>query len=818
MVLVKDMQYALRVLLRNPAFTLVAVITLALGIGVNASVFSVVNTYLFKPLPAKDPGKLVAVVGKSRSIEFPIQVSYPDYRDILERSDVFSGVFGYEDSPVNINSGGSSQRIWAELVTANYFSVLGIDAMIGRTFTQEEGRFPGGAPVAVLSYNFWRKQFGTSTSAVGTSVNLDGTSFTIIGVAPEKFRGAFALISPDIYVPAGTRRLLFDAGDGIFAVRSTGPLSLIGRLKNGVNISQAQVALHVLASQLQEQYPDSNRDLDFMAIPETRSRPALEIASTFDKVSLIFMILVLLVLLIACANVTNLMLTRAIARRRELAVRTALGASRASLVSLFLCEALLLSLGGGLLGLLLGYWASEYMSRFRFSVGAPISFNFTIDIRVFLFAFGAVALTTLLSGLLPAIQAANTNPNQTIKEGGRGGTPTGSWQRLRGVLVAAQVAVSLFLLIAGALFVRSLRQAEHANLGFRTSQVLLGVVDLSLQHYDQTRGERFFRDVVEQVRQLPGVKSVTLSCLIPLGGNNYGTNVIAEESEDLPKREATLALTNSVGPDYFSTMGVSILEGRAFDQGDNKSAPQVAIVSQAMAHLLWPGLDPIGKRFKTSPTEPGIQVIGVTADEKHISINEAPRPFFYRPLEQQYIPFGAIEAFTEDDPSSLAAGLTAAVHGLDPDLPVYDVTTMESHLRNGLAFFFVRAGAAFAAVFGLLALVLATVGIYGVVSYSVSRRGHEIAIRMALGARRGQLLLMLFKQGFVVVGIGITLGLVMAASGSKALSSLLFGVSGFDPATFAVASALLSMIGAVAICIPAMRASRILPMSALRSD
>ncbi|HEY6332638.1 MAG TPA: ABC transporter permease [Blastocatellia bacterium] len=816
--LFKDLQYAVRVLFRNPAFTVIAVVTLALGIGVNATVFSVVNAYLFKPLPVKDPGKLVAVVATSPFIEFPTQVSYPDYRDIAERTDVFTGVLGYEDNPVNMSLKGNAQRIWAELVTPNYFPVLGIDAFIGRTFTPAEARIPGANPVAILSYGFWHRQFGSDHAVLGSSINLDSVPFTIIGVAPESYRGAFPLISPDIYVPAGTRGLLFDGGDATFNVRSLGPLALIGRLKDNASVTDAQAALSVLSDQLRAQYPESNRDMSFTAIPETRSRPALEVASTFDRISVIFMVLVGLVLLIACANVTNLMLARAISRRKELAIRNALGASRTSLLRLFLVEALLLSIGGGVLGLMLGYWASRYMSTLHFSVGAPVTFNFALDIRVFLYAFGAVVVTTLISGLLPALRASRTDLVQTINEGGRGGSSDGTWNRLRGALVVAQVAVSLFLLIAGALFVRSMENAEHSNLGFRTRNVLLGSVDLSLQHYDQARGQRFFKEVIDSVDRVPGVKSATLSCIIPFGGNNAGTDITAEENTSEPKRDAVLALDNSVGPDYFSTMDVPVIEGRAFEQTDNAQSPPVAVVSQAMARVLWPDADPLGKRFKSGSSGPLIQVVGVTTDESHVFLGETPRPFFYRPVAQQYWPFAAIEVYTEGDPASFALALRAAVHELDPDLPVYDVTSMESHLRNGLAFFFVRAGAGFAAVFGFLALVLATVGVYGVVSYSVSRRGHEIAIRMALGASRAQVLSMLFRQGFVVVGIGIVIGLGLAAVGGKPLSGLLVGVGGFDLRTFVVVSALLGAIGALAIWLPALRASRAHPMSALRSE
>ena len=363
-----------------------------------------------------------------------------------------------------------------------------------------------------------------------------------------------------------------------------------------------------------------------------------------------------------------------------------------------------------------------------------------------------------------------------------------------------------------------MENAEHSNLGFRTHNVLLGKVDLGLQHYDQARGQRFFKDVIDRVDRLPGVRSATLSCILQFGGNSSAANVTAEENASEPKREVVLALDNSVGPDYFSTMDVPIVEGRGFDQTDTALAPQVAVVSQAMARVLWRGADPIGKRFSTGPSKPLVQVVGVTSDESHVFVGETPRPFFYRPVAQQYFPFAAIEVYTEGDPASFARALTSAVHELDPDLPVYDVTSLDSHLRNGLAFFFVRAGAVFAATFGLLALILAIVGVYGVVSYSVNRRGHEIAIRMALGASRGQVLSMLFRQGFAVVAAGVTIGIAITAAGAKPLSGFLVGVSGFDILTMVAVSVLLSGTAALAIWLPARRASLIQPMAALRSE
>lgn len=815
----QDLRYALRVLIKNPAFSAVAIITLALGIGVNATVFSIVNTYLFKPLPVDKPNELVAVAQKVENFQFPNQVTYPDYREVAKLDQVFSGALGADNEFGNVSfNGRQPERIQTDMVTAGFFSVLGLRPSAGRLFVPEEEKEPGGAPVMVLSYKYWQKAFGGSPSAIGETVKLNGKAFRIVGVAPEEFVGTFALMSPDAYIPLGARGLLFEGGDHMFTSRGDGAMRVLARLKPGVTIEQARAALDVLSGRLAQEFPATNKGSSFMVVPETRSRPVMEISSTFNQVSLIFMALVGLVLVIACANVANLMLARATSRQKELAIRSALGASRSSIIRLFLTETLMLSAGGGILGLLLGYWAAGFMSNLRFSMDVPIHFTFSIDFRVFAFTAVAVIAATILSGLLPAIRASKPDINDTLKEGGRGNSGDGGWQKVRSALVAAQVAVSLFLLIAGALFVRSMQKAQNANLGFRTDNILMGEVDLSLQGYDKAKGQLFYKQIIDRVKQIPGVKSATLAHSIPFGSNNSAMSVFTEDQVSRPDNEVPFAFYNEVDPQYFDTMGVSIVEGRKFTERDNESAPKVAIVSKAMAATMWPGQDPLGKRFKTGRNGDFVQVVGVTGDEKHIFVSEDPRPFMYLPLAQSYDPQIAVELYTEGNPSSFAAGLTQAVHDIDPDLPVYGLETLQYHLQNGLALFFVRAGAVFAGIFGLLALVLASVGLYGVIAYSVSRRKHEIGIRMALGAARGQVLVMVFRQGFTVVLIGLAIGLGLAFLAARSLSSLLYGVSALDPATLITVAVSLLAIAALAIYIPALRAARTSPMTALRYE
>jgi predicted permease len=814
---IKDLKYALRVLTRNPGFVAIAIITLASGIGVNAAIFSIVNAYLFRPLPAKDSGQLVVVATKKVNFELPYDVSYPNYQDI-RNCPAFSDAIASTGNPVNVIVDGRPERTRVDLVSGNYFTMLGINPAMGRTFTEEEGRVPGAADVIVLGFSYWQSRLGGDPSAIGKTIKVNGVPFTIIGVAPKGFNGTEPLLSYDAFLPAGVMGQLYTGGDQTFVNRNDTEFRVMARLRPGMVLDEARSALGVLASQLEQQNPASNTGIGFVAQSEIKSRPTIEISDQFRQASFVFLGLVGLVLVISCVNVANLMLVRASARRKELAVRGALGASRLRLTRLFLIESVLLAGGGALGGIVLASWSSDLLSNIRVAADAPVRFDFSLDWRVVGFTILAASAAAMLSGLLPAVRASRVDLNEALKEGGRGMIGSRGGHRLRNMLVAGQVAVSLLLLVCSGLFIRSLERAETSDPGFRTKDLVMASVDLSLQRYDKERGKQFYRQLVEKARSLPSVRTATTAYIVPFGGHNEAENIITEDNPVESEREREMAFYNSVGSDYFETMGTAILEGRDFSEQDDESALPVAIVSQAMALKFWPGQDPLGKRFKLSPDRPYLQVVGVSRDEKHIFIGEDPRPFFYLPAEQAYRSEATLELYTEGGQESLAAAVRQIVGDIDPDMPVFGVRTMTEHLNNGLAFFFIRIGAALAGIFGALALLLAAIGIYGVISYSAGQRSHEIGLRMAMGATRVDVLRLVLKNGSIVVGLGMAIGAAAAVAATRLLSGLLYDVSPQDPIAYFAVIAVLAAVALTACYIPAMRAARVDPMAALRCE
>jgi predicted permease len=811
----QDFRYALRVLIKNPAFTIIAAITLALGIGVNATVFSIANAYLFRPLPVRAPGELMAVATKTPSIEIPVSVSYLDYTDVQQLSTVFSDAIAFENAPVSMSTTGRSERVWLDGVTGNYFSMLGIDAFAGRTFTAEEGRAPGAVQVIVLTYKFWSSHFGGDHSIIGQTIKLDGKPFTVIGVAPKSFTGTELILQCDGYVPFASLPEAY-GGPNALTDRTAGAMEVLARLKPGVQPRQAQNALDVLAAQLAREYPATRKGYSFITVPEPESRPDFSVARVFGQASMVFLALVGLIMLIACINVISLMLARASSRQKEFAIRGALGASRGRLIRLFVIESTMVSVLGGGAGLLLSLWAQSLVSNIKLP-GAAIQFSIDSDWRVFLFTTAVVLGAGLVSGFLPALGSSKPDLNETLKEGARGNAGGRGWRRLRGGLVIAQIAVAFLLLICAGLFLRSLQTAEHSDLGFRSRDILMGSIDLGLQGYDEPRSRSFQRKLLDRLKEIPRVQSASLSAVVPFSTDINSRQIITEENGQISDSHSE-AFYDQISPTYLDTLGVPIIEGRAFTDQDTSASEKVAIVSETMARFYWPGQDAIGKRFRTVSDGPFFQVVGVTRDEKHIFIGEDPRPYVYFPLTQDFYSAVVVSVHSDLDSATLATALSTTVHDLDPDLPLYNVETMADHLNNGIAFLFVRVGAAFAGVFGLLALVLATVGVYGTVSYAVNRRTREIGIRMAMGAGRGQVLGMIFRQGALLVAGGVAIGLPLALAGTRLLSSLLYGISATDAITFTGVALILALVTFIASLIPARRAATVDPMIALRYE
>ncbi len=811
--LARDVRYAARALIKARTLSLVVIVTLALGIGVNSIIFSIINAYLFRPLPTPYAGRL-AVMGTTDQLAIgPHEMSYPDYMDYRAIPGVFDDLAAYYNNTASLSSDGHPERVWVDVTTGNLFSALGIGAALGRTLLPTDG-VTAKPSVIVLSYAYWKRRFNGDRRIVGDTIRVDGQVLTVVGVAREGFRGVSGMIQVDGWLPLDVTPA---AGNWIER-RDQGNFNIIGRLKSGVSFSQARAAVKLRAKQLASAYPKTNKDVDVVLVTEPRSRPVLTISGPIPLMAIVMGALAGLVLLVACANVASLLLARATSRQREIAVRAALGASRWRLVRQSLAESLLLAGAGAGCALALARWATSKLGDIRPATDAPVFFDFSLDWRVFAFTLGAALVTAFIAGIFPALRGATTAPQSVLAGGGRSNTDRRQ-HRLRGGLVVAQVAVSTIVLIAAGLFARSMRHALEMDLGFRTEHVLTSAIDLTLTPgYDSIRGKAFYRDVVEQVRRLPGVLSVTMASRIPFGYGSSSRRVLATQRTASIPNEGLRIFVNTVGLDYFRTLGPSIVHGRTFEATDDENAPTVAVVNEAMAKRLWPDEEALGKRFRLAETGEELQVIGVSRTAQYMSVGEEPRPFFYISWSQHYRPDMMVQLHTTGDPLALAQPLREIVRARDSNVPVFDLRTMSEHLRGGRALFIVRMGAIFGAAFGLLALTLAAVGVYGVVSYSVSSRTREIGIRMALGARMGAVLRMVVRQGIILCAIGVAVGIVGAAGITRLMSSLLYDVNPTDPTTFAVVAAALGLVAFVASFIPARRAAKVDPSTALRAD
>ncbi|HEV2864468.1 MAG TPA: ABC transporter permease [Pyrinomonadaceae bacterium] len=813
--LLQDVRFALRRLSKSPGFTLVAVASLALGVGANTAIFSLVNAALLRPLPVEDPGRLVSVsvTGPGDSM---LAFSYPTYLDFRDRNEALSGLFAERMAPMSLSRNGSNERVWGYLVTGNYFDVLGVKAVRGRTFTPEEDRAPLSSPVAVLSHGCWQRRFGGDPGIVGQDITINDRRFKVVGVMPEGFGGAEVIYTPELWVPM-TMQEWIEPGNAWLDARSTQNIFAVGRLRDGVTREQAEASLNVLAAQLGREYPDTDEGRRVTLVPPGFVVPQLRGAVV--GFAAVLMAAVGLVLLAACANLANLLLARASSRRKEIAVCLALGASRWRLVRQLLTESAMLAFMGGAAGFLLALWMTDLAAAYRPPINVPIWIELQPDWRVLAFTVGASLLTTLLFGLAPALQATRADLVPALK-----GTDEGRGRRrqlMRGGLVVAQVTLSLVLLVAAGLVVRSLGHLQKMNPGFEVENGLIMSFDLGLQGYDAARGREFTRKLVEQVRALPGVRSASLTDLFPLS-LNYSTNTVyVEGGPALRGANVPQAMVSSVEHHYFEAAGVPLVSGRAFDEHDTKDATRVVVVNEALARRFFPGADAprgaVGKRISfQSPDGPWMQIVGVAGDGKYWTIGEAPQSFVYSPLAQSYSQSLTLVARTEGDPRPYIQAIREEVRKLDANLPLYDAKTLEEHI--GVSLYAPRVAAALLAGFGLLALLLAAVGVYGVVSYAAAQRTREIGIRMALGARAADVLRLVAVRGLLLVGVGLALGLAGAALLTRFMTGVLYGVSATDPTTFVGVALLLGAVAFLACYFPARRATRVDPLVALRHE
>jgi putative ABC transport system permease protein len=804
--IIQDVRFGLRMLTKNPGFTVVAVIALALGIGANSAIFSVVNTVLLRPLPYKDPERLVMVFEDDSRHGYPRDTPAPaNYIDWRDQNKVFEGMAAIAELSFNLTGVGEPERLDGRRVSASLFPILGVEPQLGRRFTPEEDQ-PGENHVVILSHALWQRRFGSDAGVIGKTITMNGYSFAVVGVMPPSFQ--FPSRDDQFWIPIAFTQA--EAGR-----RGSHFLQVVARMKPGVTLGQAQAEMSAIATRLQQQYPADNVDLGAVVVPLHE-----QLVGNIKTALLVLLGAVGFVLLVACANVANLLLARAAGRQKEIATRVALGASRLRLIRQFLTESVLLAAIGGATGLLLSVWGVRLLKAF-IPPNISQAKEITVDVKVLVFTLLISLLTGLVFGLAPATQATNINLNETLKEGGRDSAAGSRGNRIRGVLVVSEVALSLILLIGAGLLINSFLRLRRVDPGFHTDNLLTMSVTLPAQKYpDRARRSAFYAEMISRVEALPGVRSAAVTSQIPLIKQG-DTGSITIEGRPAPQPgQQFMAAIRIVSPHYFPTMGIQLLRGRLFGDQDRADSPAVAVISDAMARRFWPGEDPTGKRIcpgKPETPEDWVTIVGVVNDVRQFGLDADLKPQMYLTYQQSgYFSPRHLVVGTNVEPNSLASAVRGAVWGIDKDQPVSNISTMEEVLAESIGR--QRFSTLLLGVFGVLALVLAAVGIYGVMSYSVAQRTHEIGIRMALGAQTRDVLKLAVGQGLKLIMIGVGVGLAASAVLTRVMSSLLFGVSSTDPATFVVISLVLVSAGVLASYIPARRATKVDPMIALRYE
>jgi len=806
----QDIRYGWRLMVRRPAFTAVAVLTLGLGIGANVTMFSWVQIVMQRQIQGVTNGdRLLAINGTTRT-RSALSLSYPDFVDYRTRRPAsVEDLIASTLAPMNLRTGGDPQRVFAQLVSGNFFDVLGVRPILGRTFLPEEDTTPDTHPVVVLSHDFWERRFAGDPSIVGRTVALNGRAFTIIGVAPEGFRGTQPYLNLDLFVPMMMQSAVTSGGDRL-GVRGNSWLEAMVMLKPGVTMRRAQADLDLVARDLAAAYPeDKGRGVKLYELWRAPTGGGPAVAAVMG----IQLAVAGVVLLIACANVGNLLLARAAGRQRETAVRLTLGASRRRLLQQLLTESVLLAAAGAICGLAIAYWTKDFVTWFVPPAPLPIEMKPALDLPVLLYAAAATAISVLAFGLVPAWQGSSSI-NAALKESAGAVTAAPRRARVRQGLVIAQVALSLVLLVCAGLFLRTLQNAQAVDPGFSTRTGLLASVDLLPAGYDAARGRVFFRDALARVREIPGVDAASVATRVPLGfggGSDFGATI--DGYAPAPNEEVTLYYTR-VGSEYLKTLGVPLVSGREFTDRDTADSPTVGVVNETLARRYFAGRNPIGGRIRTGGR--AIEVIGVARDGKYRSITEAPQPFLYLPLQQFYRADAVLVVKTRGNPVDVVPRLHAAFQSLDANVPLFDVRTIAEHLE--IATFIQRMVASLLGAFGALALVLATVGLYAVIAAIAVQRTPEIGMRMALGATRRDIVSLILRQGLGMTLTGIGLGLAGAFGVTRLFKSLLVGVSATDTVSFAGTTALLVLVALVATYLPARRAAGIDPLQALRNE
>jgi len=816
--MIQDLRYGVRMLLRSPGFTAVALLSLALGIGANTAIFSIVNVALLKPIPVREPNRLVAVFTTDQRNPGNLPLSHLNYKDLRDQNQVFTEMTALTFAQVNWSQGRGAEQIPLQVVAGNYFSLLGAPIAHGRAFHPDDDRQP--TPVIVISHGFWERSFGRDPAIVGKTLTLNRTPFTVVGVAAQGFTGTVLGANPSGWVPMSMHDVV-QPGFNWYEQRRGLFLFAFGRLRPDVTVDQAAANMRTLFASLEQAYPTENkgRSAGAVSLLDARVNPQGQAGAPIVRLSMILMTVVGIVLLIACANIANLLLARATKRRREIAVRLALGAGRLRLIRQLLAESLVLSVIGGALGLLVSYWLLDGLVGADLELPLPVGDEVGIDRRVLFFTSLLAIATGVFFGLAPALQASRPDvlpvlKNEIVPTATRHRGPR-AYFSLRQLLVVAQVALSLVSLVAAGVFLESLRRSASTDTGFETTGVLVMNFNLGREGYSEERGHVFYEQAAEQVSALPGVQAAAVAQTPPLAGGLLRS--VFPEGQDTTTRERILVQVNSVGVGYFEAIGIPLLRGRAFARTDTEGTPLVVVINETMAERFWPNDDALGKRFKFFGDNQYTTVVGIAKNSRYNAVAEDPTPYIYQPMLQNYTPQAVLLVRAASDAAGLASIVRQEIQRIDSTLSVFNVRTLEEQVADSLAP--LRTNVVLMAAFGGLALLLASVGLYGVASYSVTQRTREIGVRMALGARRRTVLALILGQGVMLVAVGLVLGVVASlALMSLVPPALAPNVDPQNPATLAITAAILSSVALIATSIPAHRAARLDPLRALKAE
>jgi len=820
------MRHVMRKLWRDRGLTAVVGLTVALGVGVNTGIFSLVNC-LHRALPVRNAERLMALatrrqaaVAGSEGMEY--RFSYPAFADFRGQARSFEDLFAFNFGQAGISDGARPQEFFFSYVSGNYFSALGIRPAAGRLFVPGEGEAPESGLELVLGYSYWQKRYGASPSAIGKQVRINGAAATIVGVAERRFHGTYANTEMDGFVPLSYMAKSSAMNlPNFFHDRGAPRLTLMGILKPGVGLAQARSEAELIARRLERQYPATDKGISVWLGPEAWARPVPvpSMVAAGPILAGLFLLLGGLVLVLACMNLSNILLLRAAAREREMAVRAALGSGRGRLLGQVLGESLLLALVGGVAGVILGAWASAAIGAVRFSGNLPAVLDLSFDWRVFAYALAATLAAGIGAGVWPALAASRAEVAAVLHGCGRGGTAARGSRQLRNVLVVAQVAGSLTLLIVASVFARSLEAVRHMALGFEPGQLAIFTMDTSYAGYDAQRTTAFYRELERRVRALPGVEAASVSHQVPMSYTIDADALEVEGRTPAGNRDRPMVMFNSVTPDYFRTLGTALRRGRAFRESDREGAPRVAIVSEVMARRFWPEQDAVGKRFRMGRTgDAWWEVVGVAQDSKYLALFEAPQPYFYVPAAQQYYSRRTLEVRSAIPAAALLRRVKTEIGALDAGMPVTEARAMEDALDGFSGFWAYRLGAYLSGAMGLVGLALAVVGVFGVVSHAAGQRTREIGIRMALGADKRDVFRLVLGQGVALVAAGVGVGVGGAWVLGRVMNRLLSGTLQTDPAAFVGMSLFLAALGLWACYVPARRAVRLDPIRALRHE